>query len=54
VQTITTKIFLDVHLSDKEREAVKTLLSQEGVKVLKDAQLVVQVQVKVKEPCKES
>jgi hypothetical protein len=47
VETVTTTISLDVRLSEKDCEAVRKLLEQEGIKIMKDAKLLVQVEVRV-------
>jgi hypothetical protein len=47
VETVTTTISLDVRLSDKDCEAVKKLLEQKEIRVIKEAKLLVQVEVRV-------
>lgn len=43
------QVRLDVHLTEAERKAVGKLLDKEGAGVLRDAQLIVKVEMKVEE-----
>jgi hypothetical protein len=52
VEKITGTVSIDVHLSDTERAAVKRLLGKK-VEVLKDAKLIVTVEVQVEKPANE-
>lgn len=49
MESIITKIALDVHLTKSERDAVRKLLDRKGFEVLRDAQLIVKVEMKIEE-----